>query len=257
MNKPSGKQIIHSLNRGLIILETILQKGSVSITEMGKILDINKSSAYRLINTLEERGYVEQDKNTSKYRMGMGMVKFGIKTIEDLQIREVAQPYLKELTETTNESSHLCILFQSQALIIEQEISKEKITVKTHIGMSEPLHCSAVGKAILSWIPELRQQELLDDIELKAYTSKTITDPQLLKRELRRTFNRGFAIDDEEFSVGLRCIAAPVFNHIGEVIASIGISGPINRIRTDNLQHYTDAVVLTASKVSKKLGYIQ
>ena len=258
MNKTkdsSNKQLINALTRGLIILETILEKDVIGITEMSKILGVNKSSAYRLISTLEEREYVEQDPVSTKYKLGLKFISFGEKSLASLEIREISKPYLKDLTSITKEASHLCILFQSQALFINQESSPERLSVNTYIGMFEPIYCSAVGKALLSHLPANEQEKIIKTLEIKAFTPRTITDLDVLRHELKKTLQRGYAVDDEELSTGLRCIAAPIFNHKGEVIASIGISGPVTRIRTDNLNEYVVTVVNTAYEISKKTGF--
>lgn len=250
-----GKQLINALTRGLIILETILEKDSIGITEMSKILEVNKSSAYRLISTLEERGYVMQEPSTSKYRLGPKLIIFGDKALKNLKIREVARPYLKKLTEATSETSHLCILSQNQALFIDQELSSERIGVNTYIGMSEPIYCSAVGKALVSFLDEDRRKEIISLLSFEPFTPKTITDPVVLEHELGKTRERGYAFDDEELSVGLRCIAAPIFNHNDKPIASIGISGPVTRIQLDKLAKYIDAVMAAAKGISERIGF--
>lgn len=254
-NTANNKQLINSLTRGLIILEHILEKGSVGVIEMGKILGVNKSSAYRLLSTLEDRGFIEQDKTTLKYRLGLKLLKFGEGVMNNLEIRKIASPYLKELARKTRESSHLCILFQMQALFVDNENGMEIITANIDIGTCEPLYCSAVGKALLSFLPENQWEEILNTIPITAYTPKTITSVEALKIELKKTVERGYALDDEELSAGMRCVAAPILNYSGEVIASIGISGPITRIRLDNLDFYIGSVVNAAKEISRKMGY--
>lgn len=250
-----NKQLINSLSRGLIILEKILDEGPVGITEMGKYLGINKSSAYRLLSTLESRGYVEQDPVTSRYKLGMIFLRFSEKILDNLTIRDVAKPFLKEIVNRTKETAHLSVLFQSQAVFIDQEKSPEIVSVSTKIGMSEPLHCSALGKALVSFLPAIEQERILNTLGLEAYTPKTITSLDALRHELRKISEKGYAIDDEEINTGVRCIASPIFNHRGEVVASVGISGPISRVRIDNLNEYVNVVIEIAGRISQKLGY--
>lgn len=252
--KGKNRQLVNSLNRGLIILEKMMDEESIGITEMGKYLNINKSSAYRLLSTLEDRGYVEQNPVTSKYKLGFTFTLFAEKVQDNLEIRKIAKPFLKELIDRTKECAHLCILFQSMALLIDQEKSPEIFSVNTRIGISEPVYCSSVGKALLGFLPEDEQERLINDLELKPYTVKTITNIETLRYELKKILEKGYAIDDEEIYPGVRCIAAPILNHKGKVLASVGISGPISRIRIENMDEYIKVITDVAKRISQKLG---
>jgi DNA-binding IclR family transcriptional regulator len=254
-DKNVKKQLINSLTRGLIMLEAILEKGTIGITEASTYLGVNKSSAYRILSTLEAKGYVKQDPVTLKYKLDIIYIKYAESVLEDLKIRDIAKPYLVELCNKTRETAHLCTLFQNKALFIEQEKSSEIISVNTHIGLSEDVHCSAVGKVLVAFLPDDKRDNIISSMVMKPYTRRTITNPDALRFELKKVLENGFAIDDEEMSSGVRCIAAPIMNHKGEVIAAIGISGTVYRIRVDNLQEYISTVVEVASKISQSLGY--
>jgi IclR family transcriptional regulator, KDG regulon repressor len=253
--KAKGKQLINSLVRGMVILETIYKNGSIGVTEMSKILNVNKSSAHRLIHTLENMGYVEQEAATARFKLGLRFLKYGEKVLDDMTIREIARPFLKELTIATKESSHLGVLFQNQVLFVDRENSKELVSVRTNPGMSEPLHCSAMGKALLSSLPNEEQNKILGEIDFNIYTNKTISDIGVMKNELMKTRQQGYAFDDEELYPGVRCLASPIMDYSGKVIAAIGISGPVIRIKIENLQDYVISVVGIAKAVSDKFGY--
>ncbi len=252
----SSKQLINSLTRGLIVLEKIMENGTLGITETGKLLGVNKSSAYRILSTLEARGYVTQDPVTLKYELGVIFIKYAEKVLGDLKIREISKPFLRELVSRTKETAHLCILSRNQAFFIEHEESSELISVNTKIGMSEDVHCSAVGKVLAANLPEAEREKLINSLELKPYTQRTITSPELLRYEYKKVLENGYAVDDEEVNSGVRCVAAPIMNHKREVIASIGISGTVFRVRSENLSEYINVVVDVARRISQKLGCI-
>jgi DNA-binding IclR family transcriptional regulator len=249
------RQLIGSLTKGLIILETLMEKKKIGVTELGTILGVNKSSAYRLLSTLEERGFVEQESETGKYRLGIKLARLEAIVLDGSKIREISYSYLKELTARTCETSSLSVLSENQGIIIEKINSEEKISANPYIGMVEPLYCTALGKAILSSFPEEKQREILESLNIIAYTPKTITQIPHIIEDLKRTAVAGVAVDDEEYSLGMRCIAAAVYDHKGETIAAIGISGPISRMRTEIIDKYITIVKEVASEFSLHLGY--
>jgi len=255
MAEETKEQLIGSLTKGLIILETLLECDRAGVTEFSKILEVNKSSAYRLLRTLEERGFVEQEPATGKYKLGMKMAQFSMKALDSMELRDIALPFLKKLTDATKESSSLCILSNNQGIVIEKQNSEEKISANLYVGIAEPLHCTALGKVLLGSLPEREQKKMLGAAPLIAYTPKTITNIDQLLIEYRRIAENGFAIDDEEYSLGMRCLAAPVYNQKKEVIAAMGLSGPITRIRTEILEEYSTLVKETANALSFQLGY--
>lgn len=256
MAEGSGKQLIGSLTKGLIIMETLMERDQIGVTELGKILGVNKSSAYRLLSTLEERGFVEQESSTGKYKLGMKLAGFGMKVINGMEINDIARPFLRKLTEETRETSGIGILTNGLGIVIDKQNSQEKISANLEIGMAEPLYCTALGKALLSGLSEEERLNLLSSHTLHAYTPKTLTEPDQILEEIRRTEARGVAIDDEEHSLGMRCIAAPVRNSRGNVIAAVGISGPLMRIRTETLDEYMRIVKSVSRDLSRKLGYM-
>jgi len=255
MAETKKKQLIGSLTKGLIILETMMEKKNIGVTELGTILGVNKSSAYRLLSTLEERGFVEQDSDTGKYRLGIKLARLEAIVLDSSKIREISYSYLKELTSRTRETSSLSVLSENQGIIIEKMNSEEKISANPYIGMVEPLYCTALGKAILSNYPEEKQREILESLNIVAYTPKTMTQIPHIIDDLKRTSASGVAIDDEEYSLGMRCIAAAVYDHRGDTIAAIGISGPISRMRTEIIDKYIAIVKEVAAEFSSQLGY--
>lgn len=256
MRKIENKQLISSLVRGLNTLDILQEYNEIGVTELSKMLGVNKSNSYRLLLTLEDQGFVEQDKITGKYKLGMKFAKFKVKALDDVELRTHARTYLEKLTRLTNESSGLCVLYNNTGILIDKQTSTATISANLSTGMEEPLYCTSLGKVILSFLPAEQQKKTISTIKMLPLTPKTITTCGQLEAELEKVQEKGFAIDDEEFSLGMRCLAAPIFNSKGEVVASMGISGPISRIRTEQFDEYADIVKNIADELSKKLKYL-
>lgn len=249
------KQLIGSLTKGLIILEIMMEHDVVGVTEISKALKINKSSAYRLLITLEDRGFVKQDQISGKYSLGMKLAGFRTKVLEGMDIRDLARPFLNKLTEITKESSALSILQKDRATIIEKNSSKEFISANLYAGLSEPLHCTALGKVLMTFNTEENQNRLLENLTMERFTPKTITDKSELISQMSMIRLMGYAMDDEEYSLGMRCIAAPIFGSKGKLVAAIGISGPTIRIKPEEFDRYSKELVSIAQQLSSQLGY--
>lgn len=252
--KTKSRQLIGSLTKGLLILEMMMEKDNLGVTEISKVLGVNKSSAYRLLITLEDRNFVKQDPISGKYSLGMRFASFRTKVLEGIELRGIARPYLKWLTDTTKESSALCVLSDGHGVIIEKQSSKESISAYLYVGMVEPLHCTALGKVLISHLPEDRQRELLDK-DLESFTAFTKTDKEQILEECKQILEQGYALDNEEYSLSMRCVAAPVYNSKGKLAAAVGISGPVTRLHDDNINEYIDAVKEAAQNISSNLGY--
>jgi len=249
------KGIINSLNRGLTILEILLEESPMSITEMGKRLGINKSSAFRLLYTLKRKGFVEQNPETLKYSLGLRFLIFAQQVNANIDLGVIAKPFLKELNVIMRETVHLAVMYGSDVMIIAQETGMELLSIVTKIGDIEPFYCSAVGKAILAFLPQDEQNAVIDSLEMEKKTQNTITEKEQLIKELTKVAANGYAVDDEEFHIGVRCLGVPILDHSGRVVASLGISGPINRIRLDRIEEYISAMKAIALRISEKLGF--
>ncbi len=247
--------MIQSLDRGLRILFILAEYKSRGVTELAGDLQVNKSTVFRLLETMEMRGLVQQDEVTAKYRLGMGILQISDGLIKNLDIIGVARPILKQLMTATKESAHLCAFSNDKVYVVDQVKSNYVMKVSAAIGQDEPIYCSSVGKCILAYLPEDRIEKILNETEFIPYTKKTKTSKKEILKELAEIRSRGYALDDEELSEGVRCIAAPIFNFKGEVKNSIGISGPSLRISMDNLSPYIDNLKIAAGGISYGIGY--
>ncbi|MBR0159434.1 MAG: IclR family transcriptional regulator [Clostridia bacterium] len=248
-------QTINSLARGLAIIDLIHEHGRLGVTELGKLLGVNKSSAYRLLKTLEEHGYVEQVAENGKYSLGLKLCKFRERVLDSYDIRAVAHPYLEELTRLTGEASGLSVRKGDEVYLIDCLSAPHHLGVNLQVGDREELHCTAHGKAMLSALPEEEQRRLLEGAELTAHTVNTVTDTERLLAVAKADNARRYAVDDEETTLGMRCVAANIYDFSGKVVASIGISGPVDRVAEEKIPEYAEIIIKIADTVSRRLGY--
>jgi IclR family transcriptional regulator, KDG regulon repressor len=229
---------IQSLTRGLHILDLLSQSvEGASVTEMAAALGVDKASASRLASTLAHNGYVERDESTRRYHLGPRVVTLSRSVLSRLPWREAAKPFLRQLMERTGECAHLAVASQGKALYVDQVESPATLRVNVQVGQTGPLHCTALGKVLLAFT------DLPIPAKLESYTQRTITDRAVLERSLGAVRRLGYAVDDEEFDTGVRCIAVPVVDFRGKVVGSVGISGPATRVTRKRLPTLAGIVV--------------
>ncbi len=241
---------IQSLARGLRILDLIANaERSLGVTELAQALSIDKSSASRLVRTLVNQGYLQAEPKTRRYTLGKRLYHIGWQTLNLMPIRQKARPYLIQLVQETGECAHTAVFAEGKALVIDDVETETTLRVVSGTGRMIPLHCTAVGKALLAFaeVPYPR--------ELQAFTARTITQVQDLEAHLHEIRQRGYALDDEEFDDGIRCLAAPVYNYVNIAVAVIGISGPKVRLSDDKLQSAAASVVRAARELSAQLAH--
>lgn len=248
-------QTINSLSRGLMILDIIHEHGTIGVTELGRMIGVNKSSAYRLLKTLEDNGYVEQVAEGGKYALGLKVCKFRERVLDRYEIRSIARPYLEELTRLTGEAAGLSVRKGDTIYLIDCLSSPQYLGVVLQVGDREEFHSTAHGKAMFAFLPDEEKERLLDGIPREKHTANTITDEKELLEEARMIIERGYALDEEETTIGMRCVAAPIFDFSGKVAGAIGISGPVDRVTREKIPRYAETVCQTAGKISRKLGY--
>jgi IclR family acetate operon transcriptional repressor len=249
-------KVIGSLDRGLHILDLL---GStprpLGVTDIAEVLEVDKSTAYRLLCTLHSRGYVEQ-LETKKYRLGLRCVHLGAVTLNAIDTRAEAAPFMEELAKRTGKTVHLAVLAGEEAIIADRVQGHSIISISTSVGSEAPLHSTASGKAILANLPIERVHEYCAGHELVRFTPKTITDLATLEEHLEVVRKQGCAVDDEERYEGVRCVAAPFYNHTGLVVGSIGISAASSQMNADQLEDTKAVVIEVASRLSNKLGHM-
>ncbi len=249
-------EIVQSVDRALSILELISDYNEgLGITEISEKTDLHKSTVHRLLGTLMYKGFVVQDTITNKYRISLKLYELGTKRIEDLDILNASKPYTKRLMEELNEVVHLVIRDKNDIIYIDKVEADNTIRMASNIGRRSPLYCTSVGKAILAFTDEKEVEDIWKNSNVQKLTPNTIIDFQLFKEELEKIREQGYAEDDEENELGVRCIGAPVFNFHGEVEGAISISGPTIRVTKDKVEKIAEAVKKYADLISIELGY--
>jgi IclR family transcriptional regulator, KDG regulon repressor len=243
---------IKSLARGLTILDYLSQaEEGVGITELADKMGIDKGSASRLLSTLAHYGYAEKDLSTRRYRLGPQVVSLSRSVLLRMPLRETAKPYLRQLMERTGECSHLAVFAQGKVLYIDQVESPATLRVNAQVGQMAPLHCTALGKALLAFgdipIPEV----------LESFTVRTLTDPDILRMHLEQTRKMGYGMDDEEYDYGVRCVAVPVFDFREKVIGAIGVSGPAARMTLEKMPEMARAVLEIGQSLSDRMRFVR
>ena len=256
-NRP-GRQptIIQSLQRGLNILELIAKKGAgLSMAEVSREIGLHPSTTFHLLRTLVTLGYLAQDETTREYLVGSKVFQLAASAWTEAELIRISAPLLTEIARQTGETTHLAIFDHGEVIVVDKVEGSAPVRVSERVGYPRPAHCTAIGKVLLASLPESELKALLKTYEFKPITPRSITSTSLLDQELQRVKNQGFAFDDEEFSQGIRCLAAPVRNFTGDVVATIGISGPVFRVSLDRVAQLTEFLKAAAYRLSQLLGY--
>ncbi len=247
--------IVQSVDRALTIL-SILQETEepLGVTEIGVRMGLHKSSVYRTLTTLARRGYACQDPRTERYTLGLKLVELGTTVLERLELRELARPHLKRLMEDSREVAHLVVLQDGEAVYIEKVEYPGPVKMASRIGGRNPLYCTGVGKALLAFMPK-KSADAIIARGLKQRTPSTIIDPIKLREELKHIRGCGYACDLEENEPGIRCVAAPIFDHRGQVIAACSVSGLAMTMTESKLRDCVGLVRQASIEISAALGY--
>lgn len=250
--------MVKSVSRALDIISFVgMRKGGLGVTEIANQMDINKSSVYRILSTLVQYGYVEQDNETGRYKLGYKFLEVSSRLLESMDLREEAKPYLRELESETNEVIHLVVYDQGDVVYIEKLDGNETLRMHSKVGKRAPMHCTSVGKAILAHLPPAVVADILERKGLPVHTDHTITDRDQFIQELVEVRKKGFALDLEENEYGITCIAVPIFDHLGKVIAAVSISGPTMRMTRERLQMLKPRVISIGKQISSRMGFYE
>lgn len=247
-----GMSEVKSLTRGLHVLDELMrryrEKGrALTVTTLAEMLDINKSSASRILKTLADNGYAQREDGSRAYVLG-DKLRFDHSGLQH-NLAVVAQPFLEYLVEMTNESAHIAVHVAGRVLFLKDVEAKASLRAGNSEGRTEALHCTAVGKTLLAF------QSLALPTVLSKRTDKTLTTPSALHAHLETIRQQGYALDDEENFLGVRCLAAPVYNHQGTCIACMGVSGPTLRMTDEAMASLARHVKELAAALSQHLGY--
>ncbi|HYL86189.1 MAG TPA: IclR family transcriptional regulator [Candidatus Angelobacter sp.] len=243
-----------AVERALNILEAAAQRrDGLTNSEISRKLAIPKSSASYILRTLEKRGYLRRDQDTGRYRLGLKILSLGGDAQINLDIADVALPFMRALSERIHLTVHLAVLDQGEAVYVEKVEAPGFFKVNTWVGRRMFLHSTSVGKCLLAWLPKHEVEALVKPQGLKKRTPKTIITMTKLLADLERVKQEGYAVDDEENSLGARCLGAPVFDATGTVVAALGASGTLTQVDEVNLPRIAEALKETARRISRQL----
>ncbi len=254
--RPAPAVPIQSLQRGLGILETVARRDAgMGLGEVSREAGLHPSTTSHLLRTLVALGYLVQDEATRRYRVGPRVLQVAAATLGEGHLSETAGPLLAEMARATGETSHLAVFERGEVVVVNKIDGTGPVRLLERVGYPRPAHCTAIGKVLLAHLPPHDLAAYLAQTRLEAMTPKTITSPARLEAELERVRTRGHAVDDEEFARGIRCVAAPVRNFTGRVVAAVGVSGPIWRLSLARVARLTEVVRGSARRLSEQLGY--
>ena len=247
---------MNSISKALDILEKFLTVDEeVGISKLAELTGLNVTTTHRIANLLVKRGYLRQTQKGGKYSLGSKFLEFYAGYGETTKIRELALPFLENIHKTVGESVNLAVFDSGQVVYIEHIASHYSLRTFTEVGNRVPCYCTGVGKIFLAHMPTDKVDAIVSG-KLYRQTSNTITDIDVLKKQLQGIRQTGLAIDDEENEVGVRCIAAPVKNFNGDVIAAVSISGPSARLSIQKLFSLGPSLKDCGLKISREMGYL-
>jgi len=243
-----------AVERALNILEAAAhRRDGLTNSEISRKLAIPKSSASYILRTLERRGYLRRDAESGRYRLGLKILSLGGDAQANLDIADVALPFMRPLSEKIHLTVHLAVLDQGEAVYVEKVEAPGFFKVNTWVGRRMFLHSTSVGKCLLAWLPKHEVEALVKQEGLKKRTPKTITTVTKLLADLERVRQEGYALDDEENSLGARCLGAPVFDVMGNVVAALGASGTLTQVDAANMTRIAESLRETARRISRQM----
>ncbi len=247
---------VPSVERALAVLEFLAQsKRGFSISEISRRLALPKSSIHLILGTLERKGYLLKNLHTGRYCFGLKLVGLSRSALENLDLREEARPFLQALMEKNGLTVHLAVLERGEAVIIERAEPPGPIRMADWVGRRLDVNCTGVGKALIAFLSEVEFDRQVPTKGMPKHNSNTIVSVKELKRELVRVRELGYALDDEEDEIGVRCVGAPIFDHSGRVVAALSVAGTTAQVPLERVQAIGRAVRQAAAGISSCLGY--
>ncbi len=259
MKESKPKYPIKVLDKTFSILDILLQHdSSMHITEISEKLRLYPSTTHRILDTLKYRGYVEQNSKDQKYLLGLKLVELGMSRYQQINLVEEATPFLKELVAECNETVHLAILDHEEVLYIAKRDSDQTIGLGmvSRVGRRAPLYSTGLGKILLAYVTEKERKRIIAHIKIQRFTKNTITSKEELEKELEQVRKKGVSFDKEENEKEVYCIAVPIKNYRGKVIAALSIASPTYRINAQRKKFLEKSILCMGRKISKRMGYM-
>lgn len=254
MDAPEKKYFqISSLEKGIHVIELLAEKKELTVSQVAAHLGLNRSASHRFLATLRELGYVEKNAE-SRYQLTFKLLELGMKVANRFEIRQIARPYMQELASKYNETVNLGYWDGKGIVHLDKINSQEILRMDVGVGTRAPAYCTALGKSILAYLPQKELADFLGSERLEAMTPRTITSVERLKEELGQIREKGFAVDNQELSLGLRCVAAPVFDYSGYPSCALSVAGHDTRLTDEVVARVQKDITQICARLSAKLG---
>jgi IclR family KDG regulon transcriptional repressor len=246
---------VQSLGRAFSILEEVARhRDGIGLAELSKQVGLHNSTAFHLAKTMVSLGYIRQERDTKRYRVGRPLFALAASALDEIEMVNLATPIMEDLSRETGESSHFAVRMGDAVVVIARTSGPGAFQLTDRVGVVRPAHCTALGKIILAALRPDQLKRFLERVELKPSTKKSITEPAVLLREIAEIRRSAIAFDDGEFNPEVRCVAVPVYNFTGDVIGALGISGPVWRMSDQVLQSRAKIVQAAATRLSNEFG---
>lgn len=247
---------VQSLARAFGIMEEVARsREGISLAELSKRVGLHNSTTFHLVKTMVSLGYIRQIKDSKRYRIGRPLFALAASALDEIEMVSLATPLLEELSRETGESGHFAVRMGDSVVVIARTAAPGAFQLTERVGVVRPAHCTALGKVILAALRDDELDRFLARTELTAVTPKSITEPDVLKKDIDDVRRSGIAFDDGEFNPEVRCVGVPVKDFTGQVIGAIGISGPIWRLSFQSLQGRAAIVQAAARRLSAEFGH--
>jgi IclR family transcriptional regulator, KDG regulon repressor len=247
---------IQSIERAFAILEEVARnRDGINLSELSKRVELHNSTTFHLVRTMVSLGYVEQSRDSKRYRIGRHLFTLAAGALDEIELVKLATPVLESLTRATGECSHFAIRSGDSIVVLAKTVGAGMFQMADRAGVVRPAHCTALGKVLIAALTPAQIERYVDSHELRRFTPKTIVERDAILREFEQVRRGGIGFDDGEFDAEARCVAVPVRDFTGQVAGAIGLSGPIWRLSIQSLQEKAQQVREAALDLSRELGF--
>lgn len=244
---------VSSLAKGLRVLELLAKNGEMSATRVASCLDTSRAASHRFLSTLRDLGYVEKTEE-GMFNLTFKILELGMRKLDRFEILRIVHSFMQEIAHAFGETVNLGHWDGGAIVHLKKISSTEILRLDVGLGAVAPAYCSGLGKAVLAFLPEDELADYIESVKWVAMSPKSITNPESLKAEIEQIRKRGYAIDDEELSLGLRCVAAPVFDHTGRPSYALSVSGPTLRMTKEKINAIQAKLLPLCRQLSRQIG---
>jgi IclR family KDG regulon transcriptional repressor len=253
---PVERYRIHVIDRAAQILDCFgFDHQELSVSEIGAKTGLHRSTAHRILMALEYNDLIKQNPSTGKYHLGIKLFKLGHQAVSQLNLRDICRPFLSRLMNDTKETIHLAVLDDDQVLYLDKVEGPHALRMPSRVGRYIPTYCTSLGKAMLSCLDDQEVKSILRRQTLKPHTENTVKNINQLLADLRSVRKRGYAVDNEEIEIGLRCVGAPLRDYTGGMVGAISVAAPSARLSEKNTPVIGRIVIAIAAEISEQLGF--